>query len=173
MIERYGWAVTAVVPTSEPADTEDTHTEDTSTDDTETGTTAGGDPQPFAYTVGLTAYGYPELVIAGLPVAVAHALLNEMAGRVVTRAEPFAAGDQITDLLDGYAVVIVEGPATDQLHPGAAVGRYGPEAVQLQQIVWPDRDGRFPWDEGYLHPPQTQPLLGPPPQPPRPSSAAG
>jgi hypothetical protein len=45
IIDDVGWAVTHIVPTD-------------------------GDPDttiPFAYTVGLTAHGYPELLIAGLP----------------------------------------------------------------------------------------------------------
>ena len=36
------------------------------------------------------------------------------------------------------------------------------DQVRLQQVVWPDPHGRFPWDPGYQYPPQAQPLLGRP-----------
>lgn len=62
-----------------------------------------GDDEPFAYTVGLTAYGHPELLIRGLPHTDAAAVLNHLAHLVVD---------------DGY-----------QLHPDELV-RYQPPTVQ-------------------------------------------
>jgi hypothetical protein len=137
-IARVGWAVTAVVPTA---------------DDPRSG---------FAYTVGLTEHGFPELVIAGLAPAIAQALLNDLAGRVYDRATRFRHGQRVGDLLAGYDAVIVDGAATEALYPGAAYARYGTDRVRLQQVVWPDRHGRFPWDPGYDHDPQAQPLIGRP-----------
>jgi Domain of unknown function (DUF4262) len=127
IIDTVGWAVTHVLPTDDDPDT----------------------TARFAYTVGLTAHGYPELLIAGLPPEIAHELLNDLAGRVYDKAERFIHGQRITDLIAGYDAVIVRGPATDDLLPGAAFARYGKDRVQLQQIVWPDREGRFPWQPGY------------------------
>jgi hypothetical protein len=138
LIDQFGWAVTNVFPTED-------------------------DPvSPFSYTVGLTAHGYPELIIAGLDPATSQALLNDLAARVYDRAERFTTGQRITDLLAGYEAVIVEGPATDALYPGAALARYGQDAVSLQQIVWPDPQGRYPWDTGYAYGPHVQPVLGKP-----------
>jgi hypothetical protein len=107
-------------------------------------------------------HGYPELLIAGLPPEIAHALLNDLAGRVYDKAERFSHGQRITDLIAGYDAVIVQGPATDDLLPGAAFARYGREHVQLQQVVWPDRAGRFPWQPGYTFDPHAQPLIAEP-----------
>ncbi|MFV2019428.1 uncharacterized protein DUF4262 [Micromonospora sp. Llam0] len=138
LINEFGWAVTAVLP-----------------DLGESGST-------FAYTVGLTEHDFPELVIAGLDPLIAQALLNDMAGRVYSRAERFTHGQRVADLLVGYDAIIVEGPATDALLPGAAHARYGKDRVRLQQIVWPDPRSRFPWDDGYEYPAHVQPLLGRP-----------
>jgi hypothetical protein len=138
LIDRYGWAVTAVFPTDD----------------------APG--APFAYTVGLTTHGYPELIISGLDPTISQTLLNDLAARVYDRAEQFTAGQRISDLLAGYDAVIVEGPATEALHPGAAFARYGRDRVSLQQIVWPDPRGRYPWDPGYAYGPDVQPVLGRP-----------
>ncbi len=137
-IARVGWAVTAVVPTA---------------DDPGSG---------FAYTVGLTAKGRPELTIAGLDPLIAQALLNDLAARVFDTGARFSHGQRINDLLVGYDAVIVDGPATEALHPGTAYARYGSDRVRLQQIVWPDPHGRCPWDPGYQYPPDTQPLIGRP-----------
>ena len=69
-------------------------------------------------------------------------------------------GQRVTDLLAGYDAVIVQGPATGKLHPGAAFARYGRNRVHLQQIVWPDAEGRFPWEGGYAFDTDVQPLIG-------------
>ncbi len=138
IIDRVGWAVTAVLPTPE-------------------------DPgAPFAYTVGLTAHGHPELIIAGLDPLIAQALLNDLAGRVYDTAARFTHGQRVSDLLAGYDAAILDGPSTEDLQPGTAYARYGRDRVRLQQIVWPDKDARFPWDSGYAYPPHVQPLIGGP-----------
>jgi hypothetical protein len=135
-IDQYGWAVTAVMPTAQD------------------------DGAPFAYTAGLTAHGHPEFVIAGLRPHISHALLNDMAARVHDHGELFHHGQYITDLLHGYEAVLIDGPITGELYPGTACGRYGQDRVRLRQIVWPDPNGRYPWDRDYNLPPGTQPILG-------------
>ena len=127
IIDRVGWAVMHILPTENDPDT----------------------ATPFAYTVGLTAHRHPELLIAGLPPEVARRLLNDLAGRLYDTAERFTHGQRISDLIAGYDTVIVEGPVTDELLPGLAIARYGREQVRLQQVVWPDPQGRFPWEAGY------------------------
>jgi hypothetical protein len=49
-------------------------------------------------------------------------------------------GQHITDLITGYDAIIVQGPATDDLLPEVAFARYGREHVQLQQVIWPNRE---------------------------------
>lgn len=140
IIDRVGWAVVQVLPTCE-------------------------DPEPatvFAYTVGLTALLVPELLIAGLPPEVAHTLLNDLALRVYDTMGRFTHGQRISDLIADYDAIIVEGPATEDLPPGFAIARYGPDRVRLQQVVWPDPAGRFPWQAGYHIDPKVQPLIGHP-----------
>lgn len=139
MIDRVGWSVTLVHPSADDSD----------------------DSVPIAYTVGLTAHGYPELMIVGLDPAISQHLLNDLAARVYDRAERFAHGQRISDLIAGYDAVVVDGALTDQLHPGAAIARYG-QQVRVQQVVWPDPQGRFPWDAGYAYPSTAQPLIGRP-----------
>ena len=138
LIDRYGWAVTFVFPTQDrPA-------------------------APFAFTTGLTAHHHPELIIAGLDARLSQQLLNELATRFFDRAQRFSAGQRIRDLLDGYDAIIVEGAPADDLYPSAAIARYGKDRVRLQQVVWPDEHGRFPWDPGYALDKRAQPVLARP-----------
>lgn len=134
-IAAHGWAVTAVLP-------------------------APGDA-PYSYTAGLTAIGAPELVISGLRHEIAHVLLNDAAQRVHDQEMTWCHRQRIADLLAGYDAVIIDGVAHDLLNPGTAHARYGSDQVRLQQIVWPDPDGQFPWEPGYRYPTTVQPLLNP------------
>ncbi|MEU3117189.1 DUF4262 domain-containing protein [Micromonospora chalcea] len=138
IIDTIGWAVTYVLPTND-------------------GTVPTA---PFAYTVGLTAHDHPELITAGLPPEVAHSLLNDLARRAYDQAERFTHGQRVDDLIAGYDAIIIDGPPTDELLPGLAISRYGRDRIRLQQMVWPDQQGRFPWDHGYCFDPRTQPLIG-------------
>lgn len=138
VIDRYGWAVTPVFPTEEHPGA------------------------PFAYTIGLTAHHHPELIIAGLSPRTSQRLLNNLAARFFGRAQRFASGQRINDLLDGYDAIIIEGPPTDDLYPGAAIARYGKDRVRLQQVVWPDEHGRFPWEPDYALDKRAQPVLARP-----------
>ena len=134
-IATVGWAVTAVLPCPGEA--------------------------PYAYTVGLTELAAPELVITGLHHDLAHTLLNDTAERVHDHAARWHHHERIIDLLVGLDAVIIDGTAHELIPPGTADARYGHHRVRLQQIVWPDPHGLFPWDNGYSHPAASQPLLHP------------
>ncbi|MGX4657846.1 DUF4262 domain-containing protein [Micromonospora sp. SCSIO 07396] len=135
LIDTTGWAVTHVLPTDD------------------------SDTTPFTYTVGLTAHDHPELLTAGLSPEIAHSLLNELAHRVHDRAERFTHGQRIHNLITSYDAIIIDGPPTDDLLPGMAIARYGRARVRLQQMVWPDQQGLFPWETGYDLDPEAQPLI--------------
>lgn len=128
-IDRYGWAVTAV-------DGDRLHA-------------------PFAYTIGLTEQGVPELVITGLPQDGAYAVLQDVVQHCLAE-ERLVPGTQ--PRLEGIemGLEVVEMP-----HPGAhlfdAVSLYGKETRALQ-LVWQDARGRWPWDVGFRG---FQPVFGP------------
>ncbi|MFV2114218.1 DUF4262 domain-containing protein [Micromonospora sp. LOL_025] len=138
IIDRVGWSVTLVHPGADDTD----------------------DSVPFAYTVGLTNHGYPELLIAGLDPAISQQLLNDLAARAYDQAERFTHGQRLGNLIAGYDVTIIDGAPTEQLHPAAAIARYGHQQVRVQQIAWPDPAGCFPWNDGYAYPASVQPVIG-------------
>ncbi len=140
IIDRVGWMVMLVLPGEEQA-----------------ALTAS-----YAYTVGLAAHHFPELLIVGLDPHVAHELLNDLAKRVWYRAERFSHGTRIGDLIAGYDAVIIDAQPTRAIAPDAAIARYGADRVRVQQVVWSDQQRRFPWDPGYEFTPDVQPLIGRP-----------
>ncbi|MFC0531342.1 DUF4262 domain-containing protein [Phytohabitans kaempferiae] len=140
IVDRRGWAVVHCAPTiNEPRN------------------------HVFAYTVGLTAHDRPEILITGLPPHISQGLLDELAARVYDRNARFVHAQRITDLLIDYHAIIIDGHPAEDLRPHVANAIYGPNQVRLQQVVWPDPHGRFPWQDGYPHAKAQQPLLNHPP----------
>ena len=111
---------------------------------------------PWAYTVGLTEHGKPELAVTGLSMRRAGALLDGVAAHVLHAAPP-EPGEQVR-LLDGPLIEIVRitEPAAHLLR---AVDLYGPQ-IRALQVVHADNRGHWPWDRGYRGVQGGQPVLG-------------
>jgi hypothetical protein len=102
----------------------------------------------FAYTVGVWhTFGQPELVMFGLTGADMQTWLNTCVE--VGRDKGWPPADKPFDgVLDGFETQLRD------VHPswyralfGTALGFYRGVAVPFRQLVWPDRHGRWPWDE--------------------------
>ncbi|WP_103348454.1 DUF4262 domain-containing protein [Amycolatopsis sp. CA-128772] len=111
---------------------------------------------PWAYTVGLSGYGLPELVVTGLPVLPAAGLLNGMAAHALC-ASPPSPGERIP--LPGGPLVEVVPLAEPSVHLVFANALYGPE-IRALQLVHADAQGRFPWSPDYRDGRGGQPVLG-------------
>ncbi len=94
----------------------------------------------WAYTVGLTPAGRPELVVTGMSLGRATRLLNDVASHVLHATAP-RPGEQIP-LLGGplIEIVEVEEPAA---HLVTAVALYGPR-IRALQLVHADDLHRWP-----------------------------
>jgi Domain of unknown function (DUF4262) len=117
---------------------------------------------PWAYTVGLTASGKPELVVTGMPLVRATRLLDDVAAHVLHADAP-RPGDQVP-LVGGPLIEIVT-VAEPAAHLLTAVEFYG-SGVQALQLVHADDRGRWPWEVGFRGARGGQPVLGvrvPPP----------
>jgi hypothetical protein len=124
-IDRYGWAVVGVsgLP-EEPWST-------------------------FAYSVGLTRIGAPELILFGLCPHTGARILNVLAGRVLS-GEVLVDGDEVpppstigppirlgavpVDVVDDYLLI------AHRFYPAEPFG------VRALQVIWPDDEGRWPWE---------------------------
>ncbi len=103
----------------------------------------------FSYTVGLQrSFGHPEILLAGLPPPTAHSVLND-AGEMVRAGRTFTPGAVTAELLEGYDATFRPVPEFQfPAYLGEALRFYNGEPLQVLQLVYPDRGGRWPWDEG-------------------------
>ncbi|WP_206793387.1 DUF4262 domain-containing protein [Amycolatopsis sp. MtRt-6] len=120
------------------------------------GVAGSGPYPPWAYTIGLSGYGLPELVVTGLPALAAGSLLNSLASRAL-HGPPFSAGEHIP-LRDGPLIEIVE-LTEPSAHLHFAVALYGPE-IRALQAVHADARGRWPWSPDFRDGEGGQPVLG-------------
>jgi hypothetical protein len=80
LIDRYGWAVRHVGAGDQPGEA------------------------AFSYTVGLTAFDHPEMVVVGMPFEHSQGFLN-LIGSLVRDGRTFVHGTTTRDLTDGAHVV--------------------------------------------------------------------
>lgn len=120
LIKEHGWMVQGVFPTEQ-------------------------DPGvAFAYTIGLTAAGLPELLISGnIGMDVTVHLLNDLAKMHLR--EEIKPGDEVAGIANVVFHVAECGPDVEVQQ---ARNHYG-DKVRVIQIIWPDKEGRYPGDEGF------------------------
>lgn len=100
----------------------------------------------FSFSVGnYHSYKHPELIIFGLRPDVAHQILNLALaglndGSIVDLSAP------TDELLNGNSCVFVKVPEAEY-HEHVGFGRwyYEGNSFPLYQIVWPSKNGYFPW----------------------------
>lgn len=126
-----------------------------------------GDGEPcFAYTVGLAGRDHPELIVFGLNPDDSQWVLNNLAFRVRDGVQRFETAQLITGLAKNdipIQLLAVVDSSTHLTMSNAMYRRPGKAPVTAMQVVSPDFDSRWPWDEHntVAH----TPLLGPvPPQ---------
>jgi hypothetical protein len=123
---------------------------------------AEGDDGPYAFTIGLFQnYQHPELIIFGLPAKVAHQILH-IAIQAIQSGEPINLAAKTDALIDGYYCHFVEAPRS-KYRDYVGFGRwyYEGDKFPLYQIVWPNRQGQFPWQpEASDSFKRLQPILG-------------
>jgi hypothetical protein len=124
-IKRYGWHVLGVEP-----------------DETSPG---------FAYSIGLWhQFNHPEVILFGLPYEVMGRIINTI-GEQVKAGTEFEAGKPYYEIFEGYPCMF-ETVANVQIGNFLCWARwfYGYEdQFPALQGFWPDKAGKFPWDEGF------------------------
>lgn len=108
----------------------------------------GGGRSGCAFTVGLwRSHRHPELVVFGLDGAQAEDLLD-LLQEEIEQGNPCAAGASRAGILHQYPVAFRAVTADRVAWFEPAVRFHGGADFPMLQVFWPDRQGRFPWDEG-------------------------
>jgi hypothetical protein len=121
---------------------------------------------PWAFSVGMwLTCQVPELVLCGLPVDSAAAIINAVGARFADGAD-YGPGDVVDDVCPAplaFRPVDTGWRATGGLL-SVSNAFYGKVRPPYLQVVWSDREGRFPWDRDFRPPAgRPQPLLWLPP----------
>jgi len=124
-IDQYGWHFTGVFPDGE-----------------------SGLQTYFSYTTGLIERGHPEIVVTGLNPNTAHRLVQIAYDEFILNGHVFTDGEEST----GLATLPVRFRTCRADHPEypLSMGRrlYGVETFPALQMVLPDKDGKWPWEDG-------------------------
>jgi hypothetical protein len=101
-----------------------------------------------AYSVGLWHhFAQPEVIVFGLDPAIAAELLEAVADEA-DAGHPCTAGSARDDLLRGYPVrFLAVPPPLVASHLPLAHWAYEGEDPPAVQLVWPDKQGRWPWQD--------------------------
>ena len=103
----------------------------------------------FAYTIGLwKTFNHPDIIAFGLPIQTLHEVLNNTAEKV-KEGQTIALEIDDFDILETLPVQFIDVDKNyipEYFGYGQWFYDYGDfPAIQL---VWPDRNGKFPWEEG-------------------------
>lgn len=102
-----------------------------------------------AFTIGLpTTFGHPELLIVGLRLHTMHVILNNL-GEDLRVGRRFEAGQESDDILEGYRCCFRAVPKRWYgEYLGWATWYHRGTGFDTLQVVYPDKEGRFPWHPG-------------------------
>jgi hypothetical protein len=108
-----------------------------------------GEQSPYAYSVGLSAKGLPEILVIGAPAILASNLINECAKAIIGGSLQVADRQPVTFLSKMPLALQLDDDVETMLAVMTAARRWGIEtghSVSAVQIMLPDPCGRFPWD---------------------------
>jgi len=104
----------------------------------------------FAYTVGLWKnYNHPEIISFGLTTKTLHLILND-AGEIAKAGQRIEVGKNYDDFFENSNTQFVNVDnrnITDYF--GHAINFYDTINFPAIQLVWTDRNNKFPWDKDY------------------------
>ncbi|MFI0447358.1 DUF4262 domain-containing protein [Actinomadura sp. 6N118] len=108
----------------------------------------------WSFSVGLWhSHRSPELAMFGLDMDVTQPVINNL-GREIADGRAAADGQERHGLINDYPIHLKQiDRGWYQTFFGVAMAFYRRPPLPVIQLVWPDLDGRFPWDaetaEGY------------------------
>ena len=123
--------------------------------------TAEKDSPPFTFTIGLfETWQHPELIVVGLKPETVRPILATLTQELAAK-QPRDLTAVADDLIEGAGCFVEVARRHYREYVGYARWYYNGNHFPLYQLVWPDQDGRFPWNprapEAYR---RAQPVLG-------------
>lgn len=104
-----------------------------------------GEPQ-YCYTVGFYQHGLPELVVFGPTARGGQEMLNRLGDRVKA-GQRYADGDVVRDLTTKELRLMEVLDSREHLTVAHLLSR-SERPLPALQVIYADRDGRWPWQPG-------------------------
>jgi len=105
----------------------------------------------FTYSIGLfETYRHPEIIIFGISFQMAHTFICDLVEMIAEDNRTFRPEIRYTDLLQNEVPVYfrkLNDETKDKYLCQADVYYDGVKRFPALQLVWPDKDNRFPWDK--------------------------
>jgi hypothetical protein len=116
---------------------------------------------PWSFTIGFyETWNHPELIVIGRSRATAHHILQTIATQIENGDSPNLADPEPSILLGMRCHFLEVNPRYYSDYVGFALWYYRNRRFPLYQIVWPNHEGLYPWDENASKPfKEWQPLL--------------
>ncbi|GAB2669473.1 hypothetical protein GCM10027036_23730 [Flavihumibacter cheonanensis] len=104
----------------------------------------------FAFTIGLWKnFNHPELISFGLPINTLHSILN-LGGALVKKGVCFQVEVNYDDFFEnGSSQFVQVDPECIKDYFGYAIWFNQTSNFPAMQLVWTDRQNRYPWEDGF------------------------
>lgn len=103
----------------------------------------------FIYSVGLHSLGYPELIIIGLNPKIGHDIINNCAELMKSNGSQFESGSFVENLANLPLAILDANDLGKMEYAVQGFNFYRHWNFKLQQLVMPDVNKRYPWQEGF------------------------
>ena len=112
--------------------------------------TTTGYSQPFAYSIGLwETYKHPEILCFGLPADLAHAIINDVA-KLIKEGGKFETDQDYTGIFRASRAAFLSVDKRNmEDYFGVALEYYKEIKFEALQLIWTDRNNKFPWEENF------------------------
>jgi len=104
----------------------------------------------FAYSIGLwETYSHPEIICFDLPNDLGHEIINDVA-EIIKGGEKIEIGKSYFQIFkDSKASFLIVDQRNLGDYFGAALNYYGDNYFEALELIWTDRNNRFPWEENF------------------------
>ena len=105
---------------------------------------------PFAYSVGLTeTYNHPEIICIGLPGDLAHQIINDVVAIIKQTGVIRTEREYDNIFKDSRAAFVKVDKRNIDDYFGVALEYYKDRTFDALQLIWTDRNDKFPWEEKF------------------------
>lgn len=104
----------------------------------------------FTYSVGLwQTYNHPEIICFGLKTDLMHAIINDVAD-LIKKGEKIKSDLEYNNIFkDSIAVFLDVDKRSIGDYFGVAIDYYNSKGFPALQLIWTDRNNKFPWESDF------------------------